>query len=66
MFSVSLFFQLGFLDGRIGLLYVLLRALTYRLLVDAKVVLAQQGIRSGAYSVEYGMRKLFDYDAKAR
>jgi glycosyltransferase involved in cell wall biosynthesis len=37
-FSIRYFLQLGFLDGRIGLLYAVLQALWFRMLVDAKLM----------------------------
>jgi len=37
-FFIRYFFQLGFLDGRIGLLYAILQGLWFRMLVDAKLM----------------------------
>jgi glycosyltransferase involved in cell wall biosynthesis len=37
-FSIRYFVQLGFLDGRLGLLYAVLQALWFRMLVDAKLM----------------------------
>jgi glycosyltransferase involved in cell wall biosynthesis len=37
-FSIRYFLKLGFLDGRIGLLYAVMQALWFRMLVDAKIM----------------------------
>lgn len=45
-FCYRYFLQLGFLDGRAGLVFHLMQGLWYRLLVDAKILEAMEFIRS--------------------
>jgi len=55
-FSVRYFLKLGFLDGRIGLLYAVLQALWFRMLVDAKVM--ERKMRAPPEPGREGGRKL--------
>lgn len=58
-------FQLGFLDGRAGLIYHLLQALVYRTIVDGKVLEIERIIADDSEALEHALYDRLGFDLSA-